>query len=59
VNKEFMFAFIGFVLGITLVSVVAKIHFDNLQHVACKMYKEVNKKTEFNYLNKQFGCEGE
>jgi len=57
-KKEFILVTIGFVLGITLVFGISKIHFDNLQHVACKMYKEV-KKPEFSYVNKQFGCENE
>jgi hypothetical protein len=55
-KRELIHLAIGFVLGVTLVFSVSKIHFDNLQHVACKMYKEV-KKPEFSYVNKQFGCE--
>jgi tryptophan-rich sensory protein len=54
-KRELILLAIGFVLGVTLVFTVSKIHFDNLQHIACKMYKEV-KKPEFNYVNKQFRC---
>jgi predicted phosphoribosyltransferase len=57
-TKEFILVTIGFVLGVTLVFGISKIHFDNLQHVACKMYKEVNK-PEFSYVNKQFLCDNE
>jgi hypothetical protein len=54
-KRELILLAIGFVLGVTLVFAISKIHFDNLQHVACKMYKEV-KKPEFSYVNKQFRC---
>jgi hypothetical protein len=54
-KRELILLAIGFVLGVTLIFTVSKIHFDNLQHVACKMYKEV-KKPEFSYVNKQFRC---
>ena len=54
--QNLLFAFVGFLAGIMFVGIIGKIHVENLQHVACKMYNSVENPNQYRYVDTQFRC---
>lgn len=54
--KTFISFLAGMMMGAISVSIVQKIYIDNLHHVACQMYNEIDEQFRFQYVNKQFKC---
>ena len=46
----------GVVIGFVPLATIWKINTDNMTHVACKMYDTLENKSDYQFVQRQFGC---